>query len=398
VKLRYLAGALALSAALAATACGDDPPPTQPTPVPTPTPPPPANPTLTAPRADFPAENDQLQTLRPTLRVLNATADQAGSRSYEFQISDDPDFAPASASSLGRYYRVVLTQGSVAEGADGKTQFEVPADLQPTTRFFWRARARQGTVDGPFSATATFRTKIEGYNRAGELYDPLTNGTTIGGVVNNVTLTPGRGATINTNESHIRYNLQQVVTAGEFSMEVDGIQNNSPGDKTKIMSMYDGNGDITTSDYRMTVEKRDSGIIAWRFIAGEADNHHSQIETIGNERVSINFNPGQTYLWRSTWGNGFFRVEIFNGSTTADRIYEFGKGYSGTYDPTPHVAYIGSPIGRGGTNDASVVGATWRNVYLGSIGRPRPTSLGTALIEDPSQDPRLKNRGVRSTN
>ena len=31
-------------------------------------------------------------TLRPTLRVVNATADQAGSRTYEFQVSDDPDF------------------------------------------------------------------------------------------------------------------------------------------------------------------------------------------------------------------------------------------------------------------------------------------------------------------
>jgi hypothetical protein len=395
VKLRTLAGALALSAAIAAAACGDDPPPTQPTPPPPP--PPPAAPVLTAPRADFPAENDQLQTLRPTLRVVNAGADQAGSRTYEFQISDDPDFQPAAASSFGRHYRLVVAQANLPEGPDGKTQFELPGDLQPTTRFYWRARARQGTTDGPWSERATFRTKIEGYNRPGELYDPLTAGTTVGQVVNSVTLTPGRGATINSNESHIRYNLPATVTAGEFSMEVDGIQNFTPGDKTKIMSMYDGGGDITTSDYRMTVEKRDAGIIAWRFIAGETDNEETQIETIGAERVGINFNPGQTYLWRSTWG-GFFRVEIFNGTTTADRIYEFGKGYHGTYDPTPHVAFIGSPIGRGGPNDASVVGATWRNVYLGSAGRPRPNSLGTALIENPNDDPRIKNRGIRATN
>ena len=387
MNFRHLAGALALSAAIAAAACGDDPPPTQPTPPPPP-PPPPAAPVLTAPRADFPAENDQLQTLRPIVRVVNATSDQAGTRTYEFQISDDPDFAPAS-SGLGRYYRLVVAQANVPEGGDGKTQFEMPGDLQPTTRFYWRARARQGTTDGPWSTAATFRTKIEGYNRPGELYDPLTDGRTVGAVVNSVTLTPGRGATINSNESHIRYVLPQMVTAGEFSMEVDGINNFTPGDKTKIMSMYDGNGDITTSDYRMTVEKRDAGIIAWRFIAGEADNHLSQIETIGAERTSINFNPGQTYLWKASWG-GFFRVEIFLGNTTADRIYEFGKPYQGTYDPTPHVAYVGSPIGRGGPGDASVVGATWRNVYLGAAGRPRPTSLGTALIENPADDPRVK--------
>ena len=395
MKLRYLAIALALVAGLGTVACGDDPPPTQPTPPPPP--PPPVSPVLTAPRADSPAENDQLQTLRPTLRVLNATADQAGSRSYEFQVSDDPDFAPASASSIGRYYRLVVAQAGLPEGPDGKTQFEIPGDLQPTTRFYWRARARQGTVDGPWSAAATFRTRIEGYNRAGEMYDPLTSGTTVGQVVNSVTLTPGRGATINANDAHIRYQLVQTVTAGELSMEVDGIQNNSPGDKTKIMAMYDGDGDITTSDYRMTVEKRDFGLIAWRFIAGETDGD-AQIETDRAERegLAINFNPAATYLWRSTWGNNFFRVEIFDGPTTANRIYELGKAHAGTYDPTPHVAFIGSPIGRGGPGDASVVGATWRNVYLGSAGRPRPTSLGTALIEDPAQDPRVKNRGFRA--
>jgi hypothetical protein len=396
VKLRYLAGVLALSTALATAACGEDPPPTQPTPPPPP--PPPANPVLTAPAVDSPAEDAQLSTLRPTLVVRRATSDQPGPRTYEFQVSDDPDFAPASASSVARYYRLVAAQAGIAEGPNDAT-FNVAADLQPTTRFYWRARARQGTVDGPWSTVATFRTKIEGYNRPGELYDPLANGTTIGAVVNSVTLTPGRGATINSNESHIRYQLVQTVTAGEFSMEVDGIQNNSPGDKTKIMSMYDGDGDITVSDYRMTVEKRDFGMIAWRFIGGETDGA-AQIETDRAERegLAINFNPAATYLWRSTWGNNFFRVEIFAGPTTTDRIYELGKRHAGTYDPTPHVAFLGSPIGRGGVGDASVVGATWRNVYLGAAGRPRPTSLGTALIEDPKDDPRVKPGATRGSN
>jgi hypothetical protein len=395
VNYRHLAGALALSAAIATAACGDDPPPTQPTPAPTPAPPP-ANPVLTAPTVDSPAEDEQLSTLRPTLVVRKASSDQVGPRSYEFQVSDDPDFQAASAPNLARHYRLVAAQSGIPEGPNDAT-FNVAADLQPATRFYWRARARQGTVDGPWSARSTFRTRVAAYNLAGELYDPLTTGTTLGQVVGNVTLTPGRGATINTNESHIRYQLVQTVTAGELSMEVDGIQNNSPGDKTKIMAMYDGNGDITTSDYRATIEKRDGGVIAWRFIAGEVESD-AQIETVGQERVAINFNPGQTYLWRTSWGNHFFRLEIFHGPTTGDRIYEFGKPYEGTYDPTPHIAYVGSPIGRAGPDDASVVGATWRNVYLGSAGRPRPSSLGTALIEDPSQDPRIKNRGVRATN
>ncbi len=289
MNYRYLAGALALSAAIATAACGDDPPPTQPTPAPTP--PPVVNPVLTAPTVDSPAEDAQLSTLRPTLVVRKATSDQAGPRSYEFQVSDDPDFQPASASNVARHYRLVAAQAGIAEGPNDAT-FTVAADLQPATRFYWRARARQGTVDGPWSARSTFRTRVAAYNVPGELYDPLTTGTTVGQVVGSVTLTPGRGATINSNESHIRYQLPQTVIAGEFSMEVDGIQNFTPGDKTKIMSMYDGNGDITTSDYRMTVEKRDAGIIAWRFIAGETDNHETQIETIGAERTSDQLQPG----------------------------------------------------------------------------------------------------------
>jgi hypothetical protein len=391
VKLRYLAGALALSAAIATAACGDDPPPTQPTPPPTP--PPAANPVLTAPTADSPADNEQLTTLRPTLVVRKASSDQTGPRTYEFQVSDDPDFAPASASSLGRFYRVVVTQSGIGEGPVDAS-FTVPNDLQPATRFYWRARARQGTTDGPFSATRTFRTRVTNYNLPGELYDPLVNGTTVGALVGNVTLS-SRGATINTNDSHVRYNLARTITAGEFSFEADGIQNNSPGDKTKMMAMYDGNGDITTSDYRATIEKRDGGVVAWRFIAGRAESN-AQIETTGTaERMAINFNPGATYFWRATWGGNRFNLEIFQNGIGGDRIYDFGKGHAGTYDPTPHVAYLGSPIGRAGMEDASVVGATWRNVYIADAGRRRPISLGTALIENPDDDPRIKHRGIR---
>jgi hypothetical protein len=388
VKLRYLAGALALSSAVAIAACGDDPPPTQPTPAPAPQPP--ANPVLTAPTADSPGDDEQLTTLRPRLVVKKATSDQTGPRTFEFQISDDPDFRPASAASVSRYYKVVVTQAGIEEGPVDAT-FNVGVDLQPATRFYWRARARQGATDGPYSAARTFRTRVLAYNLDGELYDPLTNGTTVGQLVGNVTLST-RGATINTNDSHVRYQLARTITAGSFSFDAEGINNFSPGDKTKMMSMYDGDGDITTSDWRVTVEKRDAGIIAWRFIAGEPE--HAQIDTVGNERVALNFNPGQTYHWRASWGGGF-DLNIFEGGIGGNRIYAFGKGLSRTYRPTPHVCFLGSPIGRAGANDASVVGATWRNVFIADAGRARPVSLGTAMIENPNDDPRIKYRGIR---
>ena len=387
MKLRTVIHA-GFAAALATTliACGDDPAPQAPTPPVQQPPPAPAAPVLTKPAADGPAENEQLQTLRPTVRVINASADQSGSRTYEFQISDDPDFQPASAQDLASPFRLVSAQAGIAEGGDGRTTFEVQADLQPTTRFYWRARARQGTTDGPWSDTATFRTRIQGYSRAGELYDPLTNGQTIGNPEGSVTFAPGRGVVLNNNEARVRYILAQTISSGSFSFEADGIQNNTPGDKTKMMSMYDGNGDITTSDWRVTVEKRDGGVIAWRYIAGEVEDE--QIDTIGNERVPVNFNPGQTYFWKASWGGGF-EVQIKVGGETGTEIYRFGKGLAAAYRPSPHHAFLGSPIGRGGPNDASVVGVYFRNVFIGTGARPKPLSLGTALIEDPSQDPRV---------
>jgi hypothetical protein len=111
--------------------------------------------------------------------------------------------------------------------------------------------------------------------------------------------------------------------------------------------------------------------------------------------VGINFDPAQTYVWRIKWGNNFFNLEIFHGAAMTDRIYDFGKPYAGTYDPNPHICYLGAPIGRSGAESASVVGATWRNVFIGNGARPRPTSIGTATIENPADDPRIKNRGIR---
>ena len=59
--------------ACGSAACGDEKSPTAPTP---------AAPTLTAPAIESPATDQQLDTLRPTLIVRNATSDQSGSRTY----------------------------------------------------------------------------------------------------------------------------------------------------------------------------------------------------------------------------------------------------------------------------------------------------------------------------
>jgi hypothetical protein len=370
VKVRILFGISLL--ALSAAACSDDKAatptqPTQQTPV---------APTLTAPAADTPDDDQQLDTLQPSLRIVNATSNQTGAKTYEFQISDDSNFSAASASSFARTFKVVASKTGVSEDPSGKTTFQVTDDLQPTTRFYWRARVRQGTTDGPWSGTRSFKTQVQGYNRPGELFDPLTNGQTVGALVGSVTLTPGRGATINTNDSHVRYILAQTLTSGEFSLEADGITNDSPGDKTKILSMYDGNGDITTSNWRCTVEKRDGGVVAWRFIAGRPEE--AQIDTGPEQRLPVAFNPGVVFGWRATWGGGF-RVQVKAGGLSGNTVYDEGDGLGAVYAPNPHMAFLGSPIGRAGPGDASTPGVTYRNVWIGA--GARPASLGSALID-----------------
>jgi hypothetical protein len=370
VKVRTLLGICTMAASV--TACSDDKP-ASPT---TPSTPQVVAPTLTAPQVDAPDDDQQLDTLRPTLRVVNATSNQTGAKTYEFQISDAQDFSAASAASYSHVFKVIASKAGVAEDPSGKTSFDAPDDLQPTTRFYWRARVHQGTTDGPWSSTRSFKTQVQGYNRPGELYDPLTNGQTVGALVGSVTMTPGRGATINTNDSHVRYALAQTLTSGEFSVDAEGITPNSTGDKTKILSMFDGNGDITGSNWRCTLEKRDGGIVAWRFIAGKPGT--AQIDTDSSERIPIGFNPGTTYGWKASWGGGF-NVKIYEGGMAGGvKIYDFGKGLSQTYAPNPHMCYLGSPLGRNGPTDASTPGVTYRNVYIGN--GTRPTSLGSALV------------------
>jgi hypothetical protein len=367
-------------AALAA-ACSDSPSPTTPT---TPTPPPVVNPPrLTAPAAETPANNTQLDTLRPTLSVRNGTSDQTGTRTYEFQISDNADFAAAGISARG--YRVVVNKTGVAEGS-GTTSFTVDEDLQPTTRLYWRSRMIQGTTTSDWSAGQSFKTKLVGFNRAGELYDPLIHGETVGTIVGSATFIPGKGIQLNNGQSHVRYLLPQTVAMGEFSMDVEGLRANAPGDKAKVFGMQEGQTDFITNDYRVDIQYRGTtgvppNAIQWRVIYGDADDLDVRYEPDTAKRFASVFllNPSQTYHWKFTWGPQI-QLLMLDGGIGGAPLYDYGMpAPNGRYTPATHYAYLGAPVGRSGTESASIAGATYRNVWLGAT--PRPASLGSALIE-----------------
>jgi len=349
----------------------------------TPTDPTPNGPTLTAPVPEGPGDAEQLSTLRPTLTVRNGTSDQTGTRTYEFQISDTPEFT-AVMSRAARGYRVVVTKIGVPEG-NGTTSFTVDEDLQPTTKLYWRARMVQGTTTSEWSQGASFRTRLMGFNRAGELYDPLIHGETVGQVVGDVTFIPGRGVQLNAVSSHITYLLPATISSGEFSMDVEGLRANAPGDKAKVFGMQEGQGDFITNDYRVDIQYRGTaGVppnsIQWRVIYGDADDLSVRYEPDTAKRFASVFllNPATTYHWKFTWGPAINLQMIENG-LGGNVLYDFGMpAPRGAYRPNPHYCYLGAPVGRSGSEAATIPGTIYRNVWIGA--QPRPASLGSALL------------------
>lgn len=370
----YLAWMMTAALAGTAVACGgSDSSPTSPAPV--------AN--VTAPSLTTPADNEQLDTLRPTLTVRNATADQTGTRVYEFQISDNTNFTAATTSNVPGFAATVSKTG-VPEGSGGTTSFTVDQDLQPTTMFYWRARAVQGTATGPWSPTGRFKSKLVGFSRAGELYDPLIHGETVGEVIGSATFLPGRGIQLNTGTSYVKYLLPQTVTSGEFSMDVEGLRANGPGDKAKVFGMQEGQDDFITNRYRVDIQYRGAAgfppnAITFRALYGSGSDLSVRYEPDTTTRFNSVFalNPATTYHWRANWGSEF-RLTVLEGGVAGAPIYNVGmRSPNGTYAPNPHYAYLGAPVGRSGTESASIAGTIYRNVWLS--GRARPASLGSAL-------------------
>jgi hypothetical protein len=329
---------------------------------------------LGAPAVDAPGDDEQLSTLRPTLVVRNGTSSQNGTRTYEFQVAADSSFAT-----------VALARSGVAENSSGKTSLTVDQDLQSTTRYYWRARLTQGTTSSAWSPVSRFRTKAVGYNNAGELFDPLVAGETVGAVFGTHTWVPGRGIRLETASSYVRYALPATVATGEFSMEIEGlIPNNPVAGKPRVFSMLNGTGRLDLSKYQMNVQYRGSdgnpnNAIAFKAVWGDED---VKLEPELHERLADVrlLDPSRTYFWQSTWDSLTFRLVVRENNTTGNVLYDRAKtsppGY-GPYAPTPHYAYLGANEKALGGEDGTVAGIIIRNVWLSN--KPRPASLGSAV-------------------
>jgi len=374
--------------AVASITCGGSSPPTSPGG----NNPPPSGGGSTAPTRDAPTDDEQLTTVRPSLRVRNGTSAQTGARTYEFQVSDRSDFG-AGGGSTSAYFARSFSRAGVAEGSS-TTSIDIDQDLQPATRFFWRARWSQGSTNGDWSATSTLRTQIVGFNRGGELYDPLVNGATVAEFFGNGTFVSGKGLRLQETNGYARYRLVQPISNGEFSLDVEGISNSpysSSGNtgKLKILSMDDDPGNHYSSDFLMNVQYRGfSGnpdhAISFKMLLGD-DSDARKLEPDFGERTAgvRQLNAANTYYWKAMFGSSISVLVQdggaggVNGSGSGrggSTIYEFGKTSGFGYQPSPHFAYIGV---NNSTEDTGSWPATYRNVWIGS--KSRPDSLGSAM-------------------
>jgi len=376
--LRSFPALAALWAAALLAACGSKSSPTSAT----------SN-TLTPPTLDSPGDGASATTYRPTFVVRNSTSTVAGDRKYEFIVSDSSSFSSTTATT-GAF--IVSAHATVPEGAGGTTSYTPDVDLQPATRLYWRARLVVGNQASDWSATRSIDTPIAGYSRAGELYDPLVYGGTIGSPVGSTTFIEGKGIRLNDGNSYVRYQLAQTLDSGEFSMEAEGFHANGPGAKLKVFSMMDGTGDLYTSSYLLNAQ--------YRGVAGNPDNCIAFKALFGDPLFKLEpdagiraaniraLDPNKSYFWKGTWNREFRLVIqegiggplVYNVGISLDDL-GLGKLAAGrSYNPSPHYAYLGANNGPYGEEDGSWPGITYRNVWVGR--GPRPASLGSALVAE----------------
>ena len=312
-----------------------------------------------APGQVSPINGAQPETLVLVANTVSGKYDNSFTPSYEFEIKTAGGTT------------VTACAATIAPGSGSTVSYTPTCALEFDTAHTWRVRGVYVGAAGPWSAAASFKTPSGGYINGNEVFDPLTNGKTIGDIRGPVQFNPGVGVKLIGHESHIRYALPVNLQAGEFSLMVLGADEGSEGDKSKILSMQEGpdEGDITDDDYRMTAELRgrnysSPGSVTYRIIPGDGDPRDGA-------RIAFNFDSTRWYFWKFTWRTGSATLEVRRDSETGAVLYSSTVGTgSHPYRPDPHYVYLGSPVGRAGPLDATLPGGTYKNVWISS--RPRP--------------------------
>ena len=142
--------------------------------------------------------------------------------------------------------------------------------------------------------------------------------------------------------------------------------------------MQEGQGDFITNRYRVDIQYRGtSGIppnaITFRALYGSATDLSVRYEpdTATRNASARSLDPSTTYFWKWTWGSAV-HLTVQAGGVGGASIYDVSlPAPHGTYAPSPQYVYLGTPIGRSGTESASIPGTIYRNVWIGNHPRPQ---------------------------
>ena len=271
-----------------------------------------------------------------------------------------------------------VATGTQAASSGATTSIVVNTTLAFDANHTWRVRAENGSSFGPWSAAASFKSPAGSFIRGNEVLDLLYDGATVGQRRGNTEFIPGVGIRLNAWDSYVAYELPQNLQTGEYSFMATNVDEGNVGDKMKVMSMGEGcHGDITSNDYRFTLEVRGNmypqpGAVQGRIITGDADEHNGRITDFS--RVQVSWNRNAWYFFKLFWSaeTGRAGYEIREGGPTGPFVLTESRGTSGhPYRPVPHCVYIGSPVARGGLQDSTHQGMIAKNVWVS--GNPRPT-------------------------
>ncbi len=331
---RFIIGAI-LSSALAIAGCGDDGPAS-------------SSPSITAPTIQSPAPGEGVSSRQPTLTVGNAQG--ASGLTYRFEVASDSGFVA-----------ILVAGDNIAEGAGGSTSWQVSQPLDLGGMFYWRASASAGGTRGPFSQAADFT--VEGgfvsQTPVNQIYvfDPLTNGSSVGevggGVFNN------RGWVATDSRSYIRYEVPPI-TAGFVEFQVSGLMRLNPAPtpgKRNLLIMWDPTaGEYTENPFRVHIAKYDERIV---------NRWHMRFRWIsqGQERnTGINlfdWDPNQVYTFRLEWG-AFPEIDSQRARVLLDGMEIMVRNYDPIYRPNVHWIELGMA-----PRDESLEQATYSNVTIG---------------------------------
>lgn len=297
---------------------------------------------VTAPTPESPSDDAQLDSIRPTLRVTNATSTGGGSRSYEFQIADNSNFA-STAGSVLTTFAVAVTQAGIPEGSDGRTSFTPAVDLLPSTRYYWRARAAAGSSIGPWSGSSRFRTKIDSFKSGNQAYDLLTNGRTVADQVRNISYASASdanpGCKLEGPDSFIRYQMA-TLSEGEVSFILRRVKPWDPSfsGQVKLLTMQDGTGDFNSNPFRVSVEKRPDPEQERIVLRWTAQGNH-----VTAQSGDLDWQDLRPFYFKLEWRSGTARLRVYLGENDAAPLFaDVSTPYTGTYNPGSHNVIIGS--------------------------------------------------------